>query len=81
MQKLTIVYGNAGGYTPGDAYDFYFEDDYIIQEWIFRKGNSPTPSLTTTFEDYKEFKGLKIATSHKRQGPNFNLYFTNIDVQ
>ena len=81
MQKLTIVYGNEGGYTPGDAYDFYFEDDYIIQEWIFRKRNTPTPSLTTTFEDYKEFKGLKIATSHKRQGPNFNLYFTNIDVR
>ncbi len=43
MQKLTIVYGNEGGYTPGDAYDFYFGDDYIIQEWVFRKANAPTP--------------------------------------
>ena len=37
MQKLTIVYANEGGYTPGDAYDFYFGDDFVIREWVFRK--------------------------------------------
>ena len=37
MQKLTIVYGSEGGYTPGDAYDFYFGDDYLVKEWVFRK--------------------------------------------
>lgn len=80
MQKLTIVYSSEGGYTPGDAYDFYFGDDYIIQEWIFRKANTITPSLTTTFEDYEEFNGLKVAKSHKRPDNNFNLYFTGIEV-
>tara|TARA_R110002049_G_scaffold303774_1_gene498361 strand:- start:879 stop:1568 length:690 start_codon:yes stop_codon:yes gene_type:complete len=78
MQKLTIVYGNEGGYTPGDAYDFYFEDDYLIKEWIFRKSNAEEPSMTTTWENYTTQNGLKIALDHENADGNFKLYFTNV---
>lgn len=81
MQKLTIVYGSEGGYTPGDAYDFYFKDDYLIKEWVFRKSNQPEPSMTTTFEDHKELNGLNIATMHKMSEGNFKLYFTRVEVK
>lgn len=81
MQKLTIVYGGEGGYTPGDAYDFYFGDDLIIQEWVFRKSNQDEPSMITSFEDYKMLKGLNIATMHKMGEGNFKLYFTNLEVK
>lgn len=80
MQKLTIVYGNEGGYTPGDAYDFYFGDDYLIKEWVFRKGNQPEPSMITTFEDYEDVNGLKIAKMHKMAEGNFKLFFTDVEV-
>ncbi|MBM1108044.1 hypothetical protein JQC67_17970 [Aurantibacter crassamenti] len=80
MQKLTIVYGNEGGYTPGDAYDFYFEDDYVIKEWVFRRANQPEPSMITTFEDYENINGLKIAKSHKKADADFNLNFTGLSV-
>ncbi|MBT8307549.1 MAG: hypothetical protein KJN85_11480 [Maribacter sp.] len=79
MNRLTIVYGTEGGYTPGDAYDFYFEDDYLLKEWVFRKGNQPDGSLTTTWEDYTEKGGLKIAQMHTND-EGFKLYFTNIKV-
>ncbi len=39
MQKLTVTYGNEGGYTPGDAYDLYIDDDFMVREWVYRKGN------------------------------------------
>ena len=81
MQKLTIVYGAEGGYTPGDAYDIYFGDDHIIQEWVFRKANSAEPSMTTTWEDYTTINGMKFAKSHKKEGENFNLHFTAIAVK
>jgi len=81
MQKLTIVYGDEGGTTPGDAYDFYFEEDYLLKEWIFRKGNQNEASMTTTWEDYTTINGLKIAKTHKKDGENFNLYFTGIEVK
>ena len=80
MQKLTIVYGNEGGYTPGDAYDFYFTDDYLIREWVFRKSNQPEATLTTSWEEYKDLGGLKLATSHKMNEGSWRLYFTNIEV-
>ncbi|MGB5238952.1 MAG: hypothetical protein WBM43_03195 [Flavobacteriaceae bacterium] len=80
MQKLTIVYGNEGGYTPGDAYDFYYADDYLIREWVFRKSNQPEASLTTTWEEYQNVGGLKLATSHKVEDNSWRLYFSDIEV-
>jgi hypothetical protein len=78
LPKLTIVYGNKGGYTPGDAYDFYLADDYRIKEWVFRKGNAPEPSSITTWEGYEQFEGLTISTMHKNKEGNFKLYFTGV---
>ncbi len=81
MQKLTIIYGSEGGYTPGDAYDFYFGDDFIIKEWAFRKGNQEEPNMVTSWEDYQNFNGLNIATMHKRADEDFKLFFTGVKVE
>ena len=81
LSLLTIVYGPEGGYTPGDAYDFYFGSDFIIKEWSFRKSNAETPSLTTTWEDYEDFKGINIAKMHQDSTGGFKLYFTNISIK
>ncbi|WP_271765479.1 hypothetical protein [Aquimarina algiphila] len=80
MQKLTIVYKDKGGYTPGDAYDFYFKGDFIIKEWVFRQGNTAEPSLITSWEDYQNFNGIKIAKTHNRKDGNWKLYFTDVAV-
>ena len=79
-KKLTITYGSDGGYTPGDAYDFYYGDDYKVTEWAFRKGNAQEPSMITTFEGYVNLEGLRIATEHKSEDESFRLYFTDIKV-
>ncbi|SHH10495.1 hypothetical protein [Flagellimonas flava] len=81
MQKLTVVYGNEGGYTPGDAYDFYFKDDFVLREWVFRKANQSEPSMTTTWEDYVTLEGLVLAQDHKMAMPGFSLNFSNLSVK
>ncbi|KQC29720.1 hypothetical protein [Flagellimonas eckloniae] len=81
MQKLTIVYSNEGGYTPGDAYDFYFKDDFILREWVFRKANQAEPSMTTTWENYVDISGLKLAQDHRKAEGNFSLNFTKLMVK
>ena len=81
MQRLTITYKNEGGYTPGDAYDFYFNDDYIIREWVFRKSNEKEPSMITTWESYLDTLGLKLATQHKNNEGDFSLYFDGLVIE
>jgi len=80
LNMITITYSDEGGYTPGDAYDIYFDESYLIKEWVFRQGNSKQPSLTTTFENYKDYNGIKIATDHKQEGGNWNLNFTDVSI-
>jgi hypothetical protein len=80
INLLTITYSDEGGYTPGDAYDLYYGDDLLLKEWVYRKGNDSLPSMTTTWENYKEYNGIKIAAMHKDSLGDFSLYFTGIKV-
>ncbi|MBL4568425.1 MAG: hypothetical protein JKY69_01750, partial [Flavobacteriaceae bacterium] len=81
MNKLTITYPDKGGYTPGDAYDLYFNEDYIIREWSYRRANTKEPSLSNTFGNYSDFKGIKIAQEHKKSEGDWNLLVRNIKVE
>lgn len=81
LNKITLTYSNEGGYTPGDAYDFYYDKNYIIKEWVFRKGNTEKPSMITTFENHKDFNGITIAKDHKKAEGNWNLSFSNIIIK
>ena len=81
LYKTTITYPNEGGYTPGDAYDIYYSDDFLIKEWVFRKANQKEPSIITTFENYQDFNGIKIALDHKKAEGNWNLNFTNVKIK
>ncbi|PHQ28024.1 hypothetical protein [Leeuwenhoekiella nanhaiensis] len=81
MHKITLTYGGEGGYTPGDAYDFFYDDEYMVREWIFRRGNVSEFSMVTTWEDYEDYNGVKIASDHKTADEKFRLYFTDIAVK
>lgn len=81
LEKLTIVYTGPGGYTPGDAYDFYLGADSLVREWVFRKGNQEDPSVITTWEGYEDYNGLKISGMHTNAEGSFKLYFTGIQVK
>ncbi len=81
LNKLTIVYGSEGGYTPGDAYDFYFTDAYEIREWVYRKENSGTASVLTTWDKHETYGDLRFNTLHQDSLKSFKLYFTDISVK
>ena len=81
LYKLTILYQDTVGYTPGDAYDFYIGDDYMVREWVYREDNMENNCMMTTWEDYKEEGGVKFSTLHQDETGNFQLYFTDIKVK
>lgn len=80
-RKLTIVYGDEGGYTPGDAYDFYIGEDMIITEWAWRRSNESEPRLRTSWAAPAPFNGLNLTTAHKAPENTFQLYFSGISVE
>ncbi len=80
LNKISMTYVGDGGYTPGDAYDLYYGDDFLIKEWVFRKSNAEEPSLITTYEGYQDFGGLKIATIRYNEDKSAKFYFTGVNV-
>ncbi len=80
LNKLTIIYGNEGGYTPGDAYDFYYDNSYMVKEWAYRPQNAAKAATATLWGEVKSYDGIKIATQHTDTTGNFRLYFSNISV-
>ncbi|GHB45711.1 hypothetical protein [Mongoliitalea lutea] len=77
--KLTIVYNNEDGYTPGDAYDLYLNDQYMIKEWTFRKGNG-SEGRSFTWEMEKESDGILMATEHRNAEGQLFIWFSEIEV-
>ena len=80
LNKITLTYPDNGGYTPGDAYDIFYNDNFLIEEWVYRKANSKTPSLITTWENNQDFNGIKIGMDHIKSEGNWKLYFSNVKV-
>lgn len=80
MNMMSITYPSEGGYTPGDTYDIYFDDENMIQEWVYKPADG-SREMATTWEEYEDFNGVKIAKSHKSKDGSFQLYFTDVSVK
>lgn len=76
---LTIVYNNEDGYTPGDAYDLYLDENHMIKEWTFRKGNG-SEGRSFSWEAEKSFDGILIATEHRNADGQLFIWFSDIVV-
>ncbi|MEP2936929.1 MAG: hypothetical protein ABJM06_00945 [Gilvibacter sp.] len=81
LRMLTITYPSEGGYTPGDAYDIYYDDAYDIKEWVFRHKNGEEPNMITSWEDAKDINGIKIYTTHNGMSGGVKIHFTNVTIK
>ncbi|MGB8703547.1 MAG: hypothetical protein WCD31_00820 [Gillisia sp.] len=80
MNSFTVSYSKEGGYTPGDSYQVFYESGTpMIKEWTYN--SSDGRSLSTTWEDYETFKGIKISKMHNNADGSFQLYFTDIKAE
>lgn len=78
-RKITISYGDSGGYTPGDVYDFYINSDYHITEWTWRKSNDSVARIRTKWAPPKNFNGLWLTTHHQGED-ELSIYFSGVEV-
>jgi hypothetical protein len=77
---IQLEYTGDGGYTPGDRYDLQLNEDQDIISWSYYPQGSEQPALNTSFENYKDYNGLRIAQDHKATDSDLNIFFTNIKV-
>lgn len=81
LNKLTVIYTGEGGYTPGDAYDIYYDENFAIREWGYRRENGETVSTLTSWEEEQTFQGIRLSTMHKDSTESFKLYFNEISIK
>jgi hypothetical protein len=79
--KLRVNYPDKGGYTPGDSYEVYIDEDYHIVEWTHHRGGSIEPGLGNTFENRQSFGGIMIDMEHANPAIGFQLNFRDVVIK
>jgi len=59
-RALSARYGETGGYTPGDLYVFYLDEQDLPVAWAFHKGGAEQPNLVATWEGFVTKAGLTL---------------------
>ncbi len=80
LNKLIVKYVNDAGYTPNDIYELYYDDDYIIKEWVYMRGGSQAGKRAITWEQNKNHNGIIISENHLGEN-SFRLWFTDIEIE
>jgi hypothetical protein len=78
-RKLITQYPDAGGYTPGDAYDLYLDGNHLITHWVFRKGGGEN-GRAMTWESNVDLGPITVCTDHRNADNTFRLWFTGLSV-
>jgi hypothetical protein len=76
-----ITFPPTGGYTPGDVYEIYFDDNYRLIQWVYRRGGSAEPTRTTTWQDYRQAGPLVLSQDHRAADESFRVWFTGVGVK
>ncbi|MEX0966832.1 MAG: hypothetical protein WD077_06315 [Bacteroidia bacterium] len=79
--RLTVSYEDSGGYTPGDVYELYFNDDHLIQQWSFLRGGYAEYAFPATWESNQTAGPLLFSLVRQNPEENFRLWFSNVAVK
>ncbi|MGD9324211.1 MAG: hypothetical protein PVG26_09350, partial [Desulfobacterales bacterium] len=77
---VVVSYPATGGYTPGDVYDLYLDDQYRLVQWVYRRGGSEKPTRISTWEDHRKVGPLTVSLNHQGEDQNFRVWFTTVGV-
>ena len=77
---VVVTYPATGGYTPGDVYDLFLDDQYRLVQWVYRRGGSEKPTRISTWEDHRKVGPLTVSLNHQGEDQNFRVWFTTVGV-
>lgn len=80
-KRLTVTYPPGSGHTSGDVYEIYYGPDYLIQQWVYRKGGAEKPTRITTWEEHAKAGPILVSLIHKNRDGSFRLWFSDVAVR
>ena len=78
-----VYYPAAGGYTPGDRYDFVVDEQLRLTRWEYYPARgevqdlSAKPALVCDWSDYCQLGPLQLALDHVGPG-DFRVWFSDV---
>lgn len=80
-RMVSVIYPPTGGYTPGDRYDLFLDDNNMIAEWIFRRGGAEKPTVIATWGNNHHMGPIVMSLNHVGADNNFRVWFTDVEMK
>jgi hypothetical protein len=80
-RSVVITFPATGGYTPGDVYQIFLDDNDRLMQWIYRRGGSEESPRVTTWADYRQAGPLVLSLNHQSADDSFRVWFTGVGVK
>ncbi len=78
---LRVRFPDGVGYTPGDVYDLFYDQDHRITNWVFRKGGGADPTMVSEWKEYETFGPLSISLNRPAPDQSVRIWFENVAVE
>ena len=80
-RKLVVQYPSEGGYTPGDAYWLYLNDENRIVQWQYLPGGDADKAMVHTWEKHRKLGPIVVSLDHWGPNKKFHLWFTDVKAK
>jgi hypothetical protein len=81
-RRVVVSYpASGGGYTPGDSYELFIGTNNRIVQWSFHRGGAAAPTLSVTWEGYRQLGPLTLSLDHKDAARGTRIWFTDVAVK
>ena len=78
---VVVSYPKTGGYTAGDVYELFVDENHMLTQWVYRRGGSATPTRITTWEEHRKLGPLTVSLDHYGDNGKFRVWFTDVTVK
>ena len=78
---VVVTFSADGGYSPGDIYELFLDENYRLKQWVYRRGGSEKPTRITTWETHRQVGPLTVSLNHRGEDDKFQVWFTNVGVK
>ena len=76
-----VTYPPTEAFIPGDVYEVYYDENYRLRQWTYRRSGSDKPASITTWENHRQMGPLVVALNHRGENENFRVWFTGVGIK